>query len=247
MKSDWDYTELARHYLKRPDYATDAIDRLCALATLRTGSRACDVGAGSAHLTKLLLDRGMEVVAVEPNDAMRAVGESVTAGRRVTWVVGSAEETRQPDSFFDLVSFGSSFNTTDRSRALRETARILRPGGWFACLWNHRDLSDPLQRRVEEIIQTLVPNYSYGTRREDQTETIRGSGLFHEPEYIEASYVATLEKVDYVEAWRSHATLAQQAGDRFKEVVDAIEAELGTGGMEIRVGYTTRLWAARKR
>ena len=112
-----------------------------------------DVGAGSAHLTKLLVARGCNVAAVEPNDAMRAVGMRVTANKPVQWHVGTGEATGQPDNAFDAVTFGSSFNTTDRPEALRETQRILRPNGWFACLWNHRDLNHSLQAEVERLHQ----------------------------------------------------------------------------------------------
>ena len=172
-QSTWDYTHLAAHYLKRPDYAQDAINQLCELAGLKPGMEVCDVGAGSAHLTKLLVRKGLLVTAVEPNDAMRAVGQSVTADLPVTWHTGTGEETGQADAAFDAVTFGSSFNTTDRQRALGETARVLRPRGWFVCLWNHRDLNDPVQKQVEHYIKSKIDGYGYGTRREDQTEVIR--------------------------------------------------------------------------
>jgi 16S rRNA A1518/A1519 N6-dimethyltransferase RsmA/KsgA/DIM1 with predicted DNA glycosylase/AP lyase activity len=91
MKTEWDYTELAPHYLNRPDYAVAAVVRFCDLAELRQDAIVCDVGAGSAHLTKLLVARGCNVTAVEPNDAMRAMGMSVTANKPVQWHVGTGE------------------------------------------------------------------------------------------------------------------------------------------------------------
>ncbi|MDP7010303.1 MAG: class I SAM-dependent methyltransferase [Verrucomicrobiota bacterium] len=244
-QTNWDYTHLAAHYLKRPDYAQDAIDQLCELAGLKPGMDACDVGAGSAHLTKLLVRKGLLVTAVEPNDAMRAVGQSVTSDLPVTWHIGTGEKTGQAEAAFDAVTFGSSFNTTERQDALRETARILRPRGWFACMWNHRDLNDPVQKRVEDYIRSQIESYGYGTRREDQTEVIHESGLFEEPVYIEGTHIITLLSEDYVEAWRSHATLQRQAGERMGELVKGIEGIVCGHGEELAIGYTTRLWAAR--
>lgn len=247
MKTQWDYTHLAAHYLKRPDYAAAAIDQVFAIAGVGPGNRACDVGAGSGHLTKELLRRGLIVTAVEPNAEMRKVGEAVTADSAVTWCEGTGEATGQADRAFELVTFGSSFNTTDRAKALQETARILKPRGWFACLWNHRDLNDPLQKEVEDYIKSCLPGYGYGTRREDQTSVINASGLFQRPHPTEASYVATLSAGDYVEAWRSHATLATQAGPAFVGIIAGIEQIVRRQGAKLRVGYTTRLWAAQLR
>lgn len=248
MKTAWDYTTLADAYLKRPDYAPAAIDALVRLARAEDGT-ACDVGAGVAHLTRMLLERGVSVVAVEPNDAMRANGIQVTSGmRNVRWFEGTGEATGQATGAFDLVTFGSSFNVCDRPSALRESARLLKPGGWFACMWNHRWLDDPIQREIEAIIKAEVASYSYGTRREDQTEVIEGSRLFKGVVRVSARVAHRQSVKDCVEAWRSHATLERQAGPAFARVVDRIAAYLaGLGTDAIDVPYETNLWCAAKR
>ena len=74
MKTEWDYTSLAKAYLKRPDYSDDAIDQMLQVSGLEPGSEVCDIGAGVAHLTLKLVDRQMKVTAVEPNDEMRKYG-----------------------------------------------------------------------------------------------------------------------------------------------------------------------------
>ena len=242
-KTEWDYTELAAAYLKRPDYADSAIDAMIATAGVRPGAAACDVGAGVAHLTRKLEERGLSVVAVEPNDAMRGFGKTRTKSAK--WFDGTGEDTGQPAGAFEIVTFGSSFNVTDRARALAETARIARPRGWFACMWNHRDLDDPLQAEIERTIAARVPGYSYGTRREDQSETIRASGLFGEVAKIEGRVMHTQSAAECLEAWRSHATLQRQANGSFGAVVDAIAAVLERHGKsEIAIPYTTRIWMA---
>lgn len=248
MKTTWDYTSLADAYLKRPDYADAAIDAMLAIASL-TGGTACDAGAGVAHLTLMLAARGFSVVAVEPNDAMRANGQQRTATLpQVRWHEGTGEVTGQPASAFDIVTFGSSFNVCDQRLALQETVRILKPRGWFACMWNHRDLDDPIQARIEAIIRDTIPNYGYGTRREDQTAVIDASGLFGPVVQVASRVVHEQSVVECVEAWRSHATLARQAGDRFPQIVAAIERYLGELGVAaITIPYTTRIWVARKR
>lgn len=246
MKTEWDYTDLAEAYLKRPQYAQSAIDQMIEIAKIKKGDKVCDVGAGAAHLTLKLAEYGLNVCAVEPNDAMRANGIRRTSQyKNVKWFEGVGEHTGMDDDKFKLVTFGSSFNVCDRQEALKETKRILKAGGWFACMWNHRDLNDPLQKEIENILKAEIPDYSYGTRREDQTEVINQSGLFGEVVYVEGSVVHELLAEDFIEGWKSHGTVQRQSREKF-EVINAkirklVEAKEKTS---IKVPYTTRIWMA---
>jgi len=248
MKTTWDYTNLADAYLKRPDYSNDAIDQMLQVAGLNGEGDICDVGAGTGKLTCMLLERGYRVVSVEPNDAMRAHGISnASAFDTSTWLEATGENTKQPDDHFDLVTFGSSFNVVDRNVALNEACRILKVQGWFACMWNHRDLTDPIQSEIESIIKKEVAEYAYGVRREDQTEVIQSSGLFQKAIKIEGTVIHHQDVGDCLEAWKSHATLQRQAGDRFGRVIDKIDAYLASLQVDrIEIPYTTRVWVAQR-
>jgi SAM-dependent methyltransferase len=244
-RTSWDYTQLAKFYMHRPDYADAAIDELLRVADASPGSRCCDIGAGTAHLTLKLHERGLIVEAVEPNAAMRAIGEERTRGLNgVSWFDGTAENTGRKGAF-DLVTFGSSFNVTDRAAALRHAHALLVQGGWFACLWNHRDLDDPIQSRIEDIIRSAIPDYGYGQRREDQTAIIAASGCFGPAVQIEAKVLRTQTVESCIAAWRSHATLERQAADRFDRIISDVADFLHSlSTVSIRVPYTTRGWAA---
>jgi len=246
MKTEWDYTLLADAYLLRPNYSDAAIDAMLAIAGAKKGDRFCDVGAGAAHLTAMLAIRGLNVAAVEPNDAMRANGVQRTAAMpNVIWQEVTGEQTGQIDHGFDMVTFGSSFNVCDRALALKETARILKPHGRFACMWNHRQLDDPIQAQIEAIIKEHVTGYGYGTRREDQSAVIDASGLFGPVVHLDAGIIHQQTIAECVEAWRSHGTLARQAGDKFLSVVAAIEDYLKHLNLEtIQIPYSTHIWIA---
>lgn len=246
MKTEWDYTTLADAYIKRPDYADAAIDAMLSIAGVEQGDKVCDVGAGVAHLTLMLASRGMDVVAVEPNDAMRASGIKRTERlHAIRWHEGTGEATGQPEAAFKMVTFGSSFNVCDRQQALKETARILKPRGWFACMWNHRHLDDPIQAQIEAIIKDCVPEYGYGTRREDQTAVIDASGRFGPVVHLDARVVHQQTLKECVEAWRSHATLERQAGSMFYDIVARIEGYLKSlNTTTIEIPYSTNVWVA---
>ena len=246
MKTQWDYTALADAYRKRPDYAGAAIDAMLAIMGARRGHKVCDVGAGVAHLTLMLAVRGMDVTAVEPNEAMRANGIKRTKElTNVRWYEGTGEKTGQPSRRFDMVTFGSSFTVVDRPSALKETARILKPRGWFACMWNHRKLDDPIQMTIETIIKDRIQGYDYGARREDQTGLISDSGLFGPVVHLDSQVTHEQTIEDCVEAWRSHATLQRQAGATFGDVIAGIKEYLESlKTASIRIPYSTTIWVA---
>ena len=241
---DWDYTRLAGAYMHRPGYSDDGLDRVVEVNGLGNGAPVLDLGAGTGHLTVALAARGLDVVALEPNDRMRAHGVPRTAqASNVRWVDALMEDTHQPDASFDMVSYGSSFGVTDRAATLREAARVLRSGGWFVCMWNHRDLEDPLQRAIEALIHNAIPGYDYGTRRRDPSPVIAESGLFGPAQKLEAPVEHVLPTETWIAAWGAHATLQRQAGADFDHIVAAI-ADLvrGRTGDTVTVPYTTRLW-----
>lgn len=249
MKTKWDYGNLASAYLERPDYSSVAIDTMLSVSGTSKGEEVCDVGAGVAHLTLMLAARDLLITAVEPNDNMRDLGKERTkTSTNVRWDEGTGENTGQSSGRFGLVTFGSSFNVCDREKALEETARILKPGGWFACMWNHRRLEDPIQNRIEVIIRDHIPTYKYGSRREDQRNVIEKSNLFASVIHLNATITHDQSVQQCVEAWRSHATLSRQAGNKFEDIVSDIELYLlGLKKEIIEVPYLTNIWMAQLR
>jgi len=121
----------------RPGYAEAAVR--WALEPVRDGrpARVTDVGAGTGKLTATLVGLGAEVTAVEPDPQMLA--ELRRTMPEVSSVPGSAEEIPLPDASLDAVLAGQAMHWFDMDRALPEIARVLRPGGVLAGLWNVDD------------------------------------------------------------------------------------------------------------
>ena len=247
-KVTWDYTEHASHYDKRADYSGDAIANLLKAIGCDASQPVADLGAGTGKLTKELLKHGLTVWSVEPNDAMRTIGIQNTKGQPVTWSVGLGEATGLSAGSVYAVFFGSSFNVLDQSAALAEASRILVPRGWLACMWNHRDLDDPIQKRIESIIKAAIPTYSYGSRREEPTNVINSSGYFSDTKSIESRFVWNMPKGDVIIAWKSHATLKRQAASEsmFDSIIQQIASYLDELPESIDVPYTTRIYFAQK-
>ena len=112
----------------RPEYAPEAIDYAIARLGLAPGAAVLDLAAGTGTLTRALRRRIAEVVAVEPDDDMRAhVGGDARAG--------FAEAIPAEDSSVDAVFVGDAFIWFDAGRALSEIERVVRRGGGLALLW----------------------------------------------------------------------------------------------------------------
>ncbi len=244
MRIEWDYTDVADGYRHRPDYAPQTLPWLAEVCPLRSGQRVCDVGAGTGHLTRLLLAQGLQVDAVEPNRAMRQVGQELTAcNAQVHWYSGVAEQTGRPHNHYPLVAFGSSFNVVNRTLAWAEARRIARPGGCFAALWNHRDLNDPLQAQIERCIHDHLPTYRYGKRRHPLHQAMQKSALFKRIEHTTLPFQVQQKPAEVLAAWGTHLTLKRQAGQGFQAILDGIaEILMGTGESRITVPYETRVW-----
>jgi SAM-dependent methyltransferase len=101
--------------------------------------RVIDLGAGTGILTRALLAAGHKVVPVEPDEQMRAQLAASTPG--ITPLAGSAEAIPLADASVDAVVAGQAYHWFDPARTHLEIARVLRPGGVLAALWNVRDES----------------------------------------------------------------------------------------------------------
>ncbi|HEY0449120.1 class I SAM-dependent methyltransferase [Actinophytocola sp.] len=120
----------------RPDYPADGVRWGLAAATHEV-RQVVDLAAGTGKLTASLVALGLEVTAVEPDADMLA--ELAARFPTARALVGSAERIPLPDASVDAVVVGQAFHWFDTDAALAEIARVLRPGGALAALWNRED------------------------------------------------------------------------------------------------------------
>lgn len=133
----------------RPSYPADALTWAVGDAA-RPGAAVVDLGAGTGILTRALRDLGHTPVPVEPDPAMRDRLERATPQVRAR--AGSAEAIPLPDGSVDAVLAGQAYHWFDRDAAHAEIARVLRPGGVFAPLWNIRDPDVPWLAALSDLL-----------------------------------------------------------------------------------------------
>ncbi|NYE94856.1 SAM-dependent methyltransferase [Psychromicrobium silvestre] len=112
--------------------------------------RVIDLGAGTGKFTERLVERGLEVIAVDPSaDMLSQLSERFP---QVHTMLGSAEDFAVPDASVDAVLVAQAWHWFEPVSASAEIARVLRPGGWLGLIWNQLDVRVPWVHRLSRIM-----------------------------------------------------------------------------------------------
>lgn len=156
------FTERVADYAaSRPGYPDALYGALWEKAGLSRGSSVVDLGSGTGISAEPLLDRGATVFCVEPNDAMRQAAEAALAGYpKFRSVAGTAEHTGLSGHCADLVMAAQAFHWFGQSAVRLECARVLKPGGSAAIIWNERRLEgSPFLAGYERLLLEYGTDY----------------------------------------------------------------------------------------
>lgn len=217
----------------RPGYPSEVAERLVPAGA----ELVVDVGAGTGKFTRTLVPFAQQVVAVEPDPAMRAILAEVVPGVRA--IDGTGEAIPLPNGSADAVTFAQAWHWVDPEAGATEVARVLRPGGVLALVWNVRDETRPWSKRLGEIV----------TRPESLV-------MDHDAPYVGAPFVdGTYEQVRWVHeqdraafldmvASRSYVIVRPEAerAAMLDEVVRMLDEDPDTAGRAtIPVEYVTHV------
>lgn len=180
------FASVAHSYeLGRPDYTPEVVDALVAELGLGAGARVLDLAAGTGKLTRALLawssgaGGGLEVLAVEPQPELRELLARTVGAERV--LDGFAERIPLPDRSLDAVTVADAFHWFDQHAALREIARVLRPGGGLAVIATAPDWSGiSWAHELGALITRERPAHP-GFDGPPWQETVRADTLWEEP------------------------------------------------------------------
>ncbi|MET7488986.1 methyltransferase domain-containing protein [Streptomyces sp. NPDC005538] len=166
----------AQYAASRPSYPAELFDSIEEFAACRlAGARVADVGAGTGIATALLRERGAEVIAVEPGEAM--AGEFRRALPGLPIVRGDGNALPLAAASHDLITYAQSWQWTDPARSVPEALRVLRADGALAIWWNTTAFDVPWIRDQHERIARHCGVEPRSAVRPPDSEAIRLAGL----------------------------------------------------------------------
>jgi ubiquinone/menaquinone biosynthesis C-methylase UbiE len=190
------FSDRVENYARyRPGYPPGVLALLREECGLLPSHVIADIASGTGIFTKLLIDNGNPVFAVEPNAEMREVGlDQLGAYDRLVLVAGTAEETTLRSASVDFVTAAQAAHWFDLPRARAEFVRILKPHGWCVLLWNERrTASTPFLCDYEQLLLTYGTDYKE-VRHERTTATI---DQFFEPAKYKERVFSLCQRFDY--------------------------------------------------
>ena len=155
------FSDRVANYVRyRPNYPEALVNTLIDSCQLNASSVVVDVGSGTGKFTRHLLEKGLQTIAVEPNQEMRQAAEQMLSGYQCfTSAAGSAETTGLADNSADLIVAAQAFHWFRPIEARCEFNRILKPGGHVALVWNQRKVERPFQRDYDSLLRKHAPEY----------------------------------------------------------------------------------------
>jgi SAM-dependent methyltransferase len=197
----------------RPGYPEAVIAMLRKRIGLSPAWAVADVGAGTGISSKLFLDAGNAVTAVEPNAAMRDAAERALKHHvRFGACEGTAENTGLPEASVRLVVAAQAFHWFDRAAFRRECQRILDPGGHVVLIWNDRKTSgSSFLEKYERLLEEHATDYASVNHRNVGEE---GVTQFFSPVRCQHEVFPNVQRFDFegLKARLLSSSYAPQAG-----------------------------------
>ena len=232
-------------YLRyRPHYPEGVLDFLRLHSHLSPTHTIADVGSGTGFLPELFLKNGNPVFGVEPNQEMREAGEEYLAAYPgFISINGSAEATTLPDSCADFVTVGQAFHWFKPQPTRSEFARILRPDGWVAIVWNDRTLSTTgFAVSYEDLLVRFGTDYSRVRDSYPQKKDIRA--FFGHEKFLthELPNFQTFDLESLRGRLRSSSYVPTEGDPRFAPMMASLDALFTTHQQDGRVMMEFSTW-----
>ncbi|OMF29455.1 class I SAM-dependent methyltransferase [Paenibacillus sp. FSL H8-0259] len=189
LKESERFNQAAEYYDRyRPSYPFALIEQIVQEASLTKESRILEIGAGSGKASELFLDRGYELLCIEPGPQLAELGRQKHRDKNVRFVTSRFEHWSGPEKDFDLIFSAQAFHWVPQPEGYKKCGRLLKPGGRLALFWNFYLQGD--SEMEQEIAEVCAEYEVFWFNKRDVIEQrvertvaeLSGSGNFRAPE-----------------------------------------------------------------
>jgi SAM-dependent methyltransferase len=222
------FASVVDHYERgRPEYAPAVTSALMAELGLCEGMAVLDLAAGTGKLTRALLAAGLDVVAVEPQGALRERLAVSIGPERVR--EGLAEAIPLAEESVYAVTIADAFHWFDQQAALAEIRRVLRPDGGLAVLSTIPDWSGTSwAHELGSLVASRRPEHPYFDGPPWQ-DAIRAAGCWTEPREIRVTTTQGAQPERIVDHLASMSWVAAMPGEQRAELISQMRALIESG------------------
>jgi SAM-dependent methyltransferase len=222
------------------------IDLLIEDAGVAMGDAVVEFGAGTGIFTRLLVERGFRVTAIEPNQEMRMHSDVPGA----QWIDATFEVSGLDDVSQRWAVAAQAFHWADPQRSLPEIRRVLQSGCLFTILWNNRASQESeILAWTENAIRRHVPDFDEAYRDRPWQTILESTGDFIFVNQRVVTHEIRMSQERYLSLWKSHNRLNTIAGpERFEAILHDLREYLERRRLdELDVPYRCEAWSARRK
>jgi len=244
----------------RPDYPDWVYAILRERCGLGPGCAAFEIGAGTGIATRRLLAAGASVVAVEPDARLAAFLHASTPDEALQVVIQPFETAELPRAGFDLGLAATSFHWLDELVALNKIATLLKPGGWWAMVWNvfgDDARADPFHEATDALLNDGPKSSSHGGRRgvpfsqqaNARLSALGRAGAFADIRQETSRWELALDPDQTVALYSTFSDMTARPADEQRYVLSELRRIAGAPPFNGRVvrNMLTTLYTARRR
>ena len=240
----------------RPPYPEWVFDFLRERSGLVPNTVTFEIGAGTGTATRQLLRLGANpLVAVEPDDRLAAFLRKTIPDEGLTVVVAPFEEAVLQEASFDLGLSATAFHWLDEDLALTKVAKLLRPGGWWAMVWNvfgDSGRADPFHEATKSLVNNpLSPSAGNGEVPfaldvEARLAALERSEAFHRIEHRTSTWSLVLDPDQTVALYATYSDVNVRP-DRVEVLTELRRIARHEFQGRVTRNMTTSMYIARRR
>jgi SAM-dependent methyltransferase len=229
----------------RPSYPPALIDTLMDLSP----RRVLDVGCGTGKAARLLVERGCDVLGVEPDPAMAAIARS----HGIIVEEATFEHWEPRGRVFDLIASGQAWHWVDPVRGVAKAGSLLRPGGHLGVFWNRGRPEEDAERAFDAVYTRLAPglaktNIALNPPAEpmDRMTQFENSGVFTEIATRTFQWETVYDRAGWIDFIATHSDHVRLPDLQRRTLLDALGDAVDALGGTMTYHYSTVLVLAKR-